>query len=127
MPGEQIAVIFFGLVLVVGLGWFALRRANLLTEINVPTLMRLARTQTGMLSLLVVVLGVLFYGVFKVGLINSLPNESGHIERNRQTSRMIITQDKDGCVDMRTLGRSNGVYLAVAPCKPTEKKDNSDQ
>jgi hypothetical protein len=40
---------------------------------------------------------------------------------------MIITEDKDGCMDMRTLGRSNGVYLSIKPCKPSDGKTNPPQ
>jgi hypothetical protein len=67
-------------------------------------------------------LGLLIYGVARFGLVNSLPSEQ-HVERNRENNRMIMSEDKDGCLDMRTLGRSNGVYLSLKPCKPADKKD----
>ena len=63
---------------------------------------------------------LLLYGVAQFGMITPLSDEK-HIERDRQSSRLVITQDKDGCIDARTLGRSNGVYMALAPCKPGDK------
>ena len=63
---------------------------------------------------------LLLYGIAQFGMVTPLAEEK-HIERDRQSSRLVITQDKDGCIDLRTLGRSNGVYMAVAPCKPGDK------
>jgi hypothetical protein len=63
---------------------------------------------------------LLLYGIAHYGIVNSLPPEQ-HIERSRDSNRLVITEDKDGCMDVRTLGRSNGVYMAIAPCKPGEK------
>jgi len=72
------------------------------------------------------VLGLLMFGISRTGLVSSLPNEQ-HVEYNRENGRLILSEDKDGCMDMRTLGRSNGVYLSVKPCKPKDKKDEPDK
>jgi hypothetical protein len=124
MLEDQAAIGVAGLMLVVGLGWFALRQANILAGTKLLHLFRLFRMQIGVGVLLFLMLGLLIYGVARIGLVNSLAGE-GHIERNRETNRMIITEDKDGCMDMRTLGRSNGVYLSIKPCKPSDGKPNS--
>jgi hypothetical protein len=65
----------------------------------------------------------LVYGVAKIGLINSLPAEQQHVERNRENNRMSMREDKDGCIDVRSLGRSNGVYMAVNKCKSGLSKE----
>lgn len=68
----------------------------------------------------------LVYGVASVGLVNSLPAEQ-HVERNRENNRVSVREDKDGCLDMRTLGRSNGVYMAVNKCKSGLSKELGEQ
>jgi len=71
-------------------------------------------------GIIIAVMVLLLMGVSRIGLVNSLPGEQ-HMERNRDSNRLIITEDKDGCLDMRTLGRSNGVYMSIKPCKPGDK------
>lgn len=130
MLEDQAAVGVVGLMLVVGLGWVALRQANIFAGMKLPQMLpnviRLLRSQIAIISMLFVMLALLIYGIAKIGLVNSLSGE-GHVERNRENNRMIITEDKDGCMDMRTLGRSNGVYLSIKPCKPSDGKTNPPQ
>jgi hypothetical protein len=130
MLEDQAAVGVVGLMLVVGLGWVALRQANIFAGMKLPQMLpnviRLLRSQFAIISMLFVMLALLIYGIAKIGLVNSLSGE-GHVERNRENNRMIITEDKDGCMDMRTLGRSNGVYLSIKPCKPSDGKTNPPQ
>jgi hypothetical protein len=95
-------------------------RANLIGGAFVKSIRAAFRTRTALVTLIVFGLALLLYGIAQFGLVNSLPAEQ-HVERNRENNRLIITQDKDGCVDMRTLGRSNGVYMSVQPCKPGDK------
>jgi len=98
-----------------------LARANLIGGAFVKSIRAALRTRTALVSLIVIGLALLLYGVAQFGLVNSLPAEQ-HVERSRgDNNRLIITQDKDGCTDVRTLGRSNGVYMAVTPCKPADK------
>ena len=98
-----------------------LARANVITGAFVKSIRAALRTRTALVTLIVLGLSLLLYGIAQFGLINSLPAEQ-RVERSRgDNNRLIITQDKDGCVDVRTLGRSNGVYMAVSPCKPGDK------
>src|SRR4051794_20099182 len=97
-----------------------LTRANLIGDVFVKSIRAALRTRAALVTLIVFGLALLLYGIAQFGLVNSLPAEQ-HVERNRENNRLIITQDKDGCVDVRTLGRSNGVYMAVQPCKPGDK------
>ena len=97
-----------------------LARANVITGAFVKSIRSALRTRTALVTLVVLGLALLLYGIAQFGLVNSLPAEQ-HVERNRDSNRLIITQDKDGCLDMRTLGRSNGVYMSIKPCKPGDK------
>ena len=97
-----------------------LTRANVITGAFVKSIRSALRTRTALVTLVVLGLALLLYGIAQFGLVNSLPAEQ-HVERNRDNNRLIITQDKDGCLDMRTLGRSNGVYMSIKPCKPGDK------
>ena len=97
-----------------------LTRANLIGGAFVKSIRAALRTRTALITLIVIGMTLLLYGIAQFGLVNSLPAEQ-HVERNRDNNRLIITQDKDGCIDMRTLGRSNGVYMSVQPCKPGDK------
>ena len=98
-----------------------LTRANLITGAFMKSIRAVLRTRTALVTLVVLGLALLLYGIAQFGLVNSLPAEQ-HVERSRgDNNRLVITQDKDGCVDVRTLGRSNGVYMAVSPCKPGDK------
>jgi hypothetical protein len=100
--------------------WILLSRANLIGGAFIKSFRAALRTRTALVTLIVLGLALLLYGIAQFGLVNSLPAEQ-HVERNRENNRLIITQDKDGCLDMRTLGRSNGVYMSVQPCKPGDK------
>ena len=97
-----------------------LTRANLIGGAFVKSIGAALRSRTALVAFLVLGMALLLYGITQFGLVNSLPGEQ-HVERNRESNRLVITQDKDGCVDMRTLGRSNGVYMSVQPCKPGDK------
>jgi len=110
------------LILFIFLGVLAMR-ANVITSAFMRTLRAVLRTRTALISGVVLVMALLLFGVARYGMINSLPAEQ-HVERNRDSSRYVITEDKDGCIDMRKLGRSNGVYMSVAPCKPGDKTKN---
>lgn len=97
-----------------------LTRANLIGGAISKSIRAALRTRTALITAIVLGLTLLLFGIARFGLVNSLPAEQ-HVERNRDNNRLIITQDKDGCIDMRTLGRSNGVYMSVQPCKPGDK------
>lgn len=73
-------------------------------------------------AILVLLCAALAAGVARVGLVNSQPGDQ-HVEHHRENNRLILSEDENGCLDMRTLGRSNGVYLSVKPCKGIDKKD----
>lgn len=125
MLEDQAALGVVGLILFVVLVTFGFMRANDIWATIVKFVGKYLKTRAALISLLFVMLSLLIYGIASVGLVNSLPSEK-HVERNRENNRMIMTEDKDGCLDMRTLGRSNGVYLSLKPCKPGDKKDESD-
>jgi hypothetical protein len=112
------AVIVLLLLVFLGIG---LMRANVITGAFIRTLQRNVRTRFLVVLGAVGIFVLLLYGIAEFGMVNPLAGEQ-HIERNRQTNRLVITEDKDGCLDLRTLGRSNGVYMAVQPCKPGDKK-----
>lgn len=112
------------LVLCIFLG-VLVTRANVIGGAFVKSIRAALRTRTALVTLIVLGLVLLLYGIAQFGLVNSLPAEQ-HVERNRENNRLIITQDKDGCIDMRTLGRSNGVYMSVQPCKPGDKNKKQD-
>jgi len=97
-----------------------LARANVIGGAITKSLGAALRTRTALVTALVLGFALLLFGIARLGLVISLPAEQ-HVERNRDNNRLIITQDKDGCIDMRTLGRSNGVYMSVQPCKPGDK------
>lgn len=103
-----------------------LTRANLIGTAFLKSVRPALRTRAALVTLVVLGLVLLLYGIAQFGLVNSLPAEQ-HVERNRDSNRLIITQDKDGCLDMRTLGRSNGVYMSVQPCKPGDKNKQQQQ
>lgn len=115
------AVAVMLLFIFVGIG---LMRANVITGAFVRSVRAALRTRTALVSGIVLLMALLLYGIGHFGLVNSLPAEQ-HVERNRDSNRLVITQDKDGCIDARTLGRSNGVYMALAPCKPGDKTKTS--
>lgn len=106
--------------------WILLSRANLIGGAFVKSVRAALHTRTALVTALVIGIALLLYGIAQYGLVNSLPAEQ-HVERNRESNRLIITQDKDGCLDMRTLGRSNGVYMSIQPCKPGDKNKNQQQ
>jgi len=110
------------LILFIFLG-VLLMRANVITSAFMRSVRAGLRTRTALISGVVLVMALLLFGIARYGMINSLPAEQ-HVERNRDTNQYIITEDKDGCIDMRKLGRSNGVYMSVAPCKPGDKTKN---
>jgi hypothetical protein len=102
-------------------------RANVITAAFMNSIRAALRTRTAVISLVVLIMALLLFGIARYGLVNSLPTEQ-HVERNRENNQYVITEDKDGCIDMRKLGRSNNVYMAVAPCKPGDKdKDKQNQ
>jgi amino acid transporter len=111
------AVAVMLLFIFLGIG---LMRANVITGAFMRSMRTALRTRTAMVSGIVLLMALLLYGIAHFGLVNSLPAEQ-HVERNRDSNRLVITEDKNGCVDARTLGRSNGVYMALAPCKPGGK------
>src|ERR1700743_1811653 len=71
-------------------------------------------------------LSLLLLGVAHYGLVNSLPPEQ-HVEKSHDGNRMKVTEDANGCVDTRTLGRSNGVYMSVKSCKDPEMQQRLNQ
>lgn len=114
------------LILFIFLGVLAMR-ANVITEAFLRSLRAALRTRTAIVSLVILTMALLLFGIARYGLVNSLPAEQ-HVERNRDNNQYVITEDKDGCIDMRKLGRSNGVYMSIAPCKPGDKdKQNQPQ
>lgn len=113
------------LILFIFLG-VLLMRANVITSAFMRSMRAALRTRTALVSGIVVVMALLLFGIARYGMINSLPAEQ-RIERNRDNNQYVITEDKDGCIDMRKLGRSNGVYMSVAPCKPGDKAKNKNQ
>jgi len=117
------AVIVLLLITLIGVG---LMRANLMTGAAIRTVRRNVRAPFLWVLGGVAVIVLLLYGAAQVGMVNPLAEEK-HIERNRESNRLVITQDKDGCIDARTLGRSNGVYMALAPCKPADKNKTPAQ
>lgn len=118
------AVIVLVLIILLVIG---LMRANVMTEAFLRTVKRNVRGQFLVAFGVCAAIFLLLYGISQFGLVNPLAEEK-HIERNRESNRLVITQDKDGCTDLRTLGRSNGVYMAVSPCKPGDKdKDKKPQ
>ncbi len=106
--------------------WVGIKRANIMSNAFVTVLATLVRNRFVAVGLVFLALGLLVLGVGRYGLVNALPNEQ-HVERNRENNRMMISEDADGCMDMRTLGRSNGVYMSIKPCKPHDKKDQANQ
>ncbi len=95
-------------------------RANVLTGAFMRSIRTALRNRIALVSVIVLIMVLLLFGVSRYGMVNSLPAEQ-HVEHNRETNQYIITEDKDGCVEMRKLGRSNGVYMSIAPCKPGDK------
>jgi hypothetical protein len=125
MIEDKAALGVVALILVVALIWFGLRRLDWIVAYFVGLFRPLKMPDSASKILVVAIGGVMFglliWGVASYGLVNALPGQP-HVERNRENSRMIVTEDKDGCVDMRSLGRSNGVYMSIKPCKPNEQK-----
>lgn len=110
------------MLLFIFLGVLAMR-ANVWTGAFMRSIRAALRTRTALISGIALIMVLLLFGIARYGMVNSLPAEQ-HVERNRDTNQYIITEDKDGCIDMRKLGRSNGVYMSVAPCKPGDKTKN---
>ena len=112
-----VALILFAVLLTLGF-----MRANHIFSAVFRFFGRILKTKVAVVAAIFLMLSLLIYGVANFGLVNSLPNEDRKaVERNRENNRMVVSQDKDGCMDMRTLGRSNGVYLSLKPCKPQGK------
>jgi len=107
------------LILFIFLG-VLLMRANVITSAFLRSVRAGLRTRMALITGISVVMALLLFGIARYGMVNSLPAEQ-HVERNRDSNQYIMTEDKDGCIDMRKLGRSNGVYMSVAPCKPGDK------
>jgi hypothetical protein len=105
------------LFIVVGI---VLVRANVITSAFRRSVYAGLRTRTALISGIALVMALLLFGIARYGMINSLPAEQS-VDRNRESNQYIMTEDKDGCIDMRKLGRSNGVYMSIAPCKPGDK------
>ena len=85
------------------------------------------RTRGAAVTMIGMVMSLLLLGIAHYGLVNSLPPERP-VERSRQdVNRVKLTEDKDGCVDARTLGRSNGVYMSLKPCKDPEMQARLNQ
>jgi hypothetical protein len=81
---------------------------------------------TAISLVLIAIMALLLVGVSRSGMVTSLSGE-GRIERSHDSNRLILTEDKDGCLDMRTLGRSNGVYMSIKPCHPGDKDKDKSQ
>ena len=111
------AVVILLVLIFLGIG---LMRANMITGTVMRSVRKNVRTPFLMAFGIVAAIVLMLWGVAQIGMVNPLAEEK-HIERNRESNRLVITQDKDGCIDARTLGRSNGVYMALAPCKPADK------
>jgi hypothetical protein len=126
MLEDQAALGVVALILFVIMVTFGFMNANVISNAIVNTATKILKTRAAILSLVILMMFLLIYGVASFGLINSLPSEQ-HVERNRENNRMILSEDKDGCLDMRTLGRSNGVYLSLKPCKTPDKKDGAEK
>ena len=117
LQAEIGAVVILILLVLIGIG---LMRANVITGAFLRKARGTVRTRFLVALGIAAAVVLLLYGVAQYGMVNSLPAEQ-HVERNRQSNRLVITEDKDGCLDLRTLGRSNCVYIAVQPCKPCDK------
>jgi hypothetical protein len=127
MLEDQAAFGVVGLIMIAVTVVFVFMRFNSIFVALWVAFMRIMKTRVALVSLLFLALSLLIYGVASFGLVNSLPKEEErHVERNRENNRMIIGEDKDGCIDMRTLGRSNGVYLSLKKCDTTGKKDQAE-
>jgi len=117
------AVVILLVLIFLGIG---LMRANMITGTVMRSVRKNVRTPFLMAFGIVAAIVLMLWGVAQIGMVNPLAEEK-HIERNRESNRLVITQDKDGCIDARTLGRSNGVYMALAPCKPGDKNKPQTQ
>ena len=126
MLEDQAAFGVVGLIMFVVTVVFVFMRFNSIFFALWDLFIRLMKTRAAIISLIFLMMGLLIYGVASFGLVNSEPSEEKHVERNRENNRMIMSEDKDGCLDMRTLGRSNGVYLSLKKCGPDAKKDQSE-
>jgi len=126
MLEDQAAFGVVGLIMIVVTVVFVFMRFNSIFFALWDLFIRLMKTRAAIISLIFLMMGLLIYGVASFGLVNSEPSEEKHVERNRENNRMIMSEDKDGCLDMRTLGRSNGVYLSLKKCGPDAKKDQSE-
>jgi len=111
------------MLLFIFLGVLAMR-ANVWTGAFMRSIRAALRTRTALISGIALIMVLLLFGIARYGMVNSLPAEQ-HVERNRSTNQYVITEDKDGCIDMRKLGRSNGVYMSIAPCKPGDKNQQT--
>jgi len=117
------AVVILLVLIFLGIG---LMRANMITGTVIRSVRKNVRTPFLMAFGIIAAIVLMLWGVAQIGMVNPLAEEK-HIERNRESNRLVITQDKDGCIDARTLGRSNGVYMALAPCKPADKNKPQTQ
>jgi hypothetical protein len=88
-----------------------------LTRIVVEAL----RTRAAIAGLLVLMTALLLFGITNYGLVNSTPGDAP-VDRHRE-NKVVIFEDKDGCQDSRSMGKSNGVYLAVKKCDPGIMKE----
>jgi hypothetical protein len=127
MLDDQAAIGVVGLILFAVLVVTVFTRFNDIFAAVAGTVVKFIKTRFAIVSLIFLMLGLLIYGIASFGLVNSLPSEEKHVERNRENNRMILSEDKDGCLDMRTLGRSNGVYLSLKNCKPLDKREQEKQ
>ena len=127
MLEDQAAFGVVGLIVIAVSVVFVFMRFNTIFIALWELFIRVMKTRVALVSLLFLALSLLIYGVASFGLVNSLPKEEErHVERNRENNRMIMSEDKDGCLDMRTLGRSNGVYLSLKKCDQGQKKDQAE-
>jgi len=123
MLDDQAAIGVVGFILVIVLAVTIFMRFNDTVSAISAFLVKAMKTRAAIIALVFLMLGLLIFGISSYGIVNSLPKEEQHVERNRENNRLILSEDKDGCLDMRTLGRSNGVYLSLNKCKPAEKKE----
>lgn len=84
------------------------------------------RTRGAAAAMIFGAMSLFLLGIAHYGLVNALPPEQ-HVERSRDVNRVKMTEDKNGCVDARTLGRSNGVYMSLKPCKDPEMEQKLNQ
>ncbi len=84
------------------------------------------RSRGAAMAMIFGALSLLLLGVAHYGLVNSLPPEQ-HVEKSHDGNRMKVTEDANGCVDTKTLGRSNGVYMSVKSCKDPDMQQRLNE